>query len=46
MGALQLTQISFSLNGDRKEGIRQRNKPFARLKFAEWRSTLSGTCQV
>ena len=46
MGALQLIHISFSSFEDWKEGIRYRNKPFARLKFAEWWYALSGTCQV
>ena len=43
MRAFQLIRISFFSNEYWKVPIRQRNKPFARLKFAEWRSTLKGT---
>ena len=40
--ALLIIHISFSSSGDWKEIIRQQNVSFARLKFAEWRSALTG----
>ena len=39
--ALEIIQLSFSSNGDWKKSICQRNVSFARLKLAEWRSSLS-----